>query len=217
MRTRHIFITGGTGYMGQRLIPELLRRGHTLRCLARPASGHKLPSGCLSIIGNALEHDSFVAHVPPADTFVHLVGVSHPSPAKAKEFRAIDLASVRAAVATGVQHFVYLSVAQPAPVMKAYVQARAEGEALIRESGLNATFLRPWYVLGPGHRWPSLLRPWFWLFERLPATRDTAKRLGLVTLKQMINTLVWAVENPAPGVRLIQVEQIRSMNQGRGQ
>jgi len=163
-----------------------------------------------------LAQDSFAAHVPPADTFVHMVGVSHPSPAKAKEFRAIDLASVqaavRAAVAAGAQHFVYISVAQPAPVMKEYVQARAEGEALIRTSGLNATFLRPWYVLGPGHRWPTLLRPLFWLFERLPATRDTAKRLGLVTLKQMINTLAWAIENPAPGVRVIHVEQIRTIN-----
>ena len=45
---------------------------------------------------------------------------------------------------------------------------RSEGEALIRAAGLNATILRPWYVLGPGHRWPVVLIPAYWLAERLP-------------------------------------------------
>jgi uncharacterized protein YbjT (DUF2867 family) len=213
---KNIFITGGTGYMGQRLIPELLQRGHTVRALARRGSEHKLPRGCVVISGNALAKNSYMRQVPPADTFLHLVGVAHPSPAKAVEFRAIDLVSIQtavpAAVAAGVRHFVYVSVAQPAPTMKAYVQVRAEGEALIRASGLNATFLRPWYVLGPGHRWPYLLLPMYWLFERLPTTQETARRLGLVTLKQMINALVWAIENPCQGIRIMDVPRIRSLH-----
>ena len=36
----------------------------------------------------------------------------------------------------------------------------------------------------------------YWLMERIPATRDGARRLGLVTLEQMKNALVNAVENP---------------------
>ena len=53
-----------------------------------------MPSGCQVILGNALHKDSFAHHIKPADTFVQLVGVAHPGPAKAKEFRAIDLVSV---------------------------------------------------------------------------------------------------------------------------
>ena len=75
---------------------------------------------------------------------VHLVGVSHPNPKKAAEFRGIDLKSCREAVAAAskarAQHFVYLSVARPAPVMQEYQAVRAEGEALIAKSGLRATF-----------------------------------------------------------------------------
>jgi uncharacterized protein YbjT (DUF2867 family) len=94
--------------------------------------------------------------------------------------------------------------------MKAYVAARARGEALIRESGLNATIVRPWYVVGPGHWWPVLLIPGYWIAGLLPPTRDTARRLGLVTIAQMLRALLWAVENPVNGVRVLEVPEIRS-------
>jgi uncharacterized protein YbjT (DUF2867 family) len=216
---RNVFLTGGTGYIGSRLIPLLLARGHKVRALARRGSEGKLPFGCEVIPGNALEKESFAHQIHPSDTFVQLVGVPHPSPAKAEQFRAIDLISVRASVAAAaeaakIQHFVYVSVAQPAPMMKDYIAVRAEGESLLRASGLNATILRPWYVLGPGHRWPYLLLPVYWICELLPPTRDSARRLGLVTLDQMLSALVRAVENPAVGIRIVEVPDIRIPSQG---
>lgn len=185
---RCVFITGGTGYMGQRLISMLLERGHQVRALARAGAEKKLPQGCSPIVGNALDGAGYAAQIAPADTFVQLVGVAHPSPAKAKQFREVDLVSglgaVQAARKSGVRHFVYLSVGQPAPAMKAYIAVRAEVEAAIQAAALNATILRPWYVLGPGHWWPYLLLPMYKFAELLPQTRDGALRLGLVTIEQ---------------------------------
>jgi uncharacterized protein YbjT (DUF2867 family) len=210
---RYVFVAGGTGYMGRPLIAELLRRGHTVRALVRPGSEHKLPTGCEQISGSPLDRSSYQQHLTPADTFVHLVGVAHPSPSKAAEFRSIDLKSasesISAAAAAKIQHFVYVSVAHPAPVMKAYIAVRAECEKLLHDSGMSATILRPWYVLGPGHRWPYALLPMYWLAELLPATRDGARRLGLVTREQMWQALVNAVENPAKGIRIVEVPEIR--------
>ena len=209
-----VFITGGTGYVGRPLIIRLLERGHEVRALVRPGSEAKLPLGCQAVPSDALDSGSYAGQINPADTFVQLVGVAHPNPSKAAEFRSVDLASGRGAVeaarGAGVQHFVYASVAQPAPVMKAYIQARAECEAMIRQSRMNATILRPWYVLGPGHRWPYLLLPMYKIMEWLPATRASAIRLGLVTLEQMCQALVRAVETPAKGVRIVEVAQIRT-------
>ena len=214
MRPRNVFITGGTGYVGRALIPRFLERGHRVRALVRQGAEIRLPRGCEAVIGNALDASSFAETVPPSDTFVQLVGVPHPSPAKAVEFQSIDLASARASVSAaagaGVKHFVYVSVAQPSPVMKAYQAARAEGEKMIHESGLAATILRPWYVLGPGHRWPYALKPMYWLFERIPATREPSQRLGLVTLEEMVAALVRSVESPADGIRVLDVPSIRN-------
>ena len=210
----NVFVTGGTGYIGRRLIPELSRRGHRIRALVRSGSEKNLPAGAEGFVGDALKADTFAGAVRPADTFVHLIGVPHPSPAKAAEFRSIDLvsiqASIKAATAARVQHFIYLSVAQPAPVMKVFQEIRRQGEELVRQSGMNATFVRPWYVLGPGHRWPLPLVPFYWIAEKLPSFREPAQRLGFVTIHQMINALVWTIENPPAGVRIMGVPEIRA-------
>jgi uncharacterized protein YbjT (DUF2867 family) len=211
---RSIFITGGSGYIGRRLIPRLLERGHEVRALVRPGSENKLPSGCIPVFGDALDGAGYREQIASADTFVQLVGVPHPSPAKADEFRRIDLVSGRGAVAAakavGIRHFVYLSVAHPAPMMHAYIAVRSECEAAIESAGLNATILRPWYVLGPGHRWPYLLLPIYKLAELLPQTREGAQRLGLVTLEQMTSALTVAVENPTQGMQVMTVPDIRA-------
>ena len=178
-----------------------------------------------AIAGTAVEADVFdprsiAAALGPSATLVHLVGTPHPSPAKAASFLSIDLASIRASVAAargaGVAHLVYVSVAQPAPVMRAYVEARARGEAEIDAAGLTATILRPWYVLGPGHRWPALLLPLATLAEAFPPTRETARRLGFVTLEQMLEALVQAIERPPPKGRrvIVDVPAIRASGAG---
>jgi uncharacterized protein YbjT (DUF2867 family) len=211
-----VFVAGGTGYVGRLLIPELLARGHRVRALARQSSVSRVPAGASPVVGDALDPQSVTAALKPDDAVVHLVGTPHPNPTKAKEFQEVDLVSIRATVAASrriaVSHLVYVSVAQPAPVMRAYVEARAAGEAAIREAGVTATILRPWYVLGPGRRWPMMLIPLYKIAELIPGTRNTAQRLGLVTIGQMIQALVSAVENP-PGkgrVRVLDVPGIRN-------
>lgn len=164
-----VFVAGGTGYVGRRLVRALLELGHDVRVLTRPGSAAR---------------------------------VDLPS----------ILASVTAARHAGAAHVVYVSVAQPAPIMQAYVAVRAEGEAALAASGLTATVLRPWYVLGPGHWWPLALVPLYAMARLFPATRTGAQRLGLVRLDQMVSALVRAVERPpAPGtLALVDVPDIRA-------
>lgn len=163
MIRRNVFAAGATGYVGRAVVPLLAERGHRVRALVRPGSERRLPRGAEAVPGDPLDPGTFAAHVAPADTYLQLVGVPHPSPSKAALFRSVDLASAKASAeaarAASISHFVYVSVAHPAPAMRAYWQARAEAETFIARQRLNATILRPWYVLGPGHRWPYCLLP----------------------------------------------------------
>jgi uncharacterized protein YbjT (DUF2867 family) len=211
---QRVFVTGGTGYIGKRLIPALHARGHEVIALIRETSRGKLPGNCTPVIGDALHGDSYRHFIDGVDTFVQLVGVPHPSPAKAEQFRQVDLRAgleaIRIAGDAKVRHFVYVSVAQPAPVMQSYQAVRAECERAIADSGVSATVLRPWYVLGPGHLWPYCLLPFYKAAELIPRTRDSARRLGLVTIHQMIRALVRAVDEPCEGTRILDVSAIRS-------
>ena len=211
---RFIFVTGGTGYIGTRAVAALLQRGHRVRALTRAESRGKLPAGCEVALGNALDRHTFATQVSPCDTFVQLVGTPHPGPSKAAEFERVDLVSVResvqAAATAGVAHFIYVSVAHPVRVMRAYQEVRIRGEGLIRDAGLKATILRPWYVLGPGHWWPIALLPFYAIAALVPSMRDGARRTGLVTINQIVRALVAAVEaGPPSEARILDVTAIR--------
>ena len=207
----NVFISGVSGYLGRALAQLLLDRGHRVRGLVRAGSESKLLERCEAVTGDALDGSSFK---PQGDVLVHLVGTPKPAPWKGRQFRAVDLpslqASVEAASRERIAQFVYVSVAHPAPVMRSYIKVRRECEEILRASGIHATVLRPWYVLGPGHWWPYALMPGYKLMEALPATRDSALRLGLVTHAEMTRALVWAIENPQPGQRVLSVPAIRA-------
>jgi uncharacterized protein YbjT (DUF2867 family) len=212
-----VFVTGGTGYMGRRLIALLLEKGYTVKALVREGSEKKLPKGCSYITGNPFNASAFSKDIPAGASFVQLLGVAHPGPKKKEQFRTIDLASAKASAGAakqaGVHHFIYVSVAQtPISIMKDYQRCRAEGEDAIRTTQIPATFIRPWYVVGPGHYWPLLFQPLFTILEWIPATSQKAKALRLVTLKQMLHTLLHSIENkPATGVSVIEIDAIRKM------
>lgn len=217
----NVFITGSTGYIGSRLVPELARRGHLVRALVRPMSIARLAADAHPVVGDALNAQTFAKNLAPSDTLIHLVGVAHPSPTKGEEFRKIDLGSIRETVraieGSSIRHVIYLSVAHPAPVMKEYVEVREEGERLLRQSGVPSTFVRPWYVLGPGHWWPYAILPLYWIWGALPRHRETARRLYPVKLADVVRVIADSVETPPDGVRIIEASEIASSRRAAAQ
>ncbi|HMS34156.1 MAG TPA: NAD(P)H-binding protein [Ignavibacteria bacterium] len=213
---RNIFITGGTGYIGSAIIPELLKRKFQVNALVRKGSESKLNAGCNAVAGNALDRFTYENKIIDCDTFIHLIGVHHPGPGKKDEFKNIDLISIEqaatAAVNAGVKHFIYLSVAHPAPVMKEFIKVRMQGEEILSQSGMRSSFIRPWYVLGPGHYWPYMLLPVYKLFELFPFSKDTAFRLHPVKLNQIINCLVYAVQTLPESVAVYETKEIVSFD-----
>ncbi|HEY7532079.1 MAG TPA: hypothetical protein VH681_04745, partial [Nitrospiraceae bacterium] len=165
------------------------------------------------LCGDPFNTGFLASHMTEIDTVLQLVGTLKPAPWKEDQFRAIDrvsgLASIQAARQADAEHLVYVSVAHPAPIMKDYIAVRRECEAALYETALRATIVRPWYILGPGHWWPLLLKPGYWICEQLPSTRAAAARLGLVTISQMLRALIWAIENPPESIKILDVLAIR--------
>src|SRR5204863_8807855 len=104
--------------------------------------------------------------------------------------------AVKAAVHASAKHFIYLSVAMyPTKIMKHFQEVRAKGEALLNQSKIPASFIRPWYVLGPGHWWPILLKPAYLIAKFIPSKKEAVQKLDTVTISQMIKTLVFSISS----------------------
>ena len=210
-----VFITGATGYIGKRLTKQLLQRGHRVIALVRKGSEHKVVTGAEIVVADPFDPNSFQSSIPKDSVFVQLPGVSHPSPKKAKQFKEIDLRSVKAsadaAAVAEASHFIYISVAMaPSKIMAAYQAIRQEGEEYSKSKKLNCTFIRPWYVLGPGHYWPVLLLPLYGIATLVPPLKQKAKSMALVTIRQILRTLIIAVETDPLPLRIIEIRQIRN-------
>ena len=212
---RNIFITGGTGYIGTRLIALLVEEGYNVTALVRQGSEKKLPKACNWIIANPFDAITFQNTIEADSIFIQLLGVAHPSPAKKELFKKIDLASIiasaQAACHANATHFIYMSVAQtPTKIMKDYQYCRASGEAEIKKTNIPSSFIRPWYVVGPSHYWPLLFLPFLKILEFIPQTSKKAKLLRLVYINQILKTLLYAIKNPPEkGIKIYEIEEIR--------
>ena len=217
MEKNPVFITGGTGYIGKRLIRILLEEGFEVTALIRATSLKKLPPGCSAVIADPFDANSYVKTIPENSIFIHLLGVSHPGPKKKLLFYSVDLASLKMSVEAAKRansvHFVYVSVAQfPTKIMADYQEERRQGEQAVLGSGIPSIFIRPWYVTGPGHYWPLFLQPAFKLLELIPSTSIQAKSLALVSLRQMLAALKQIIINRPPEInRIVEVEDIKKI------
>jgi len=135
--TKRILVTGVSGYVGAALVPRLQRAGHEIRGFDRApervaAAGVQLDD---LVIGDAVSGTGLGKALDGVDAAYYLIhsmeGATNSEFAEHERRAAERFAT--AARAAGVRHFIYVSVAHPAPVMRAYIDARRAAEALARE------------------------------------------------------------------------------------
>ena len=145
-----IAVTGGTGFVGARLIRALQRGGHQVRALTRRPQDD---SGGLTWIGGSLEEPDALARLAEStDGLIHVAGVINADAAGFEAGNVHGTASVLdAAKSQGVPRFVHVSsLAAREPQLSRYGASKARSEDLVRESGLDYAIVRPPAVFGPG-------------------------------------------------------------------
>lgn len=144
-------LTGGTGFVGKRLIDLALAEGHHIRALARREQPAR--AGVTWVAGALDRPDSLVELASGADAILHVAGVVN-APARA-DFIAGNIDGTRAmlaaAGAAGVQRFVQVSsLAAREPQLSTYGWSKAEADRLVKASSLDWSIVRPTAVYGPG-------------------------------------------------------------------
>ena len=148
-----VAITGGTGFVGSRLLELALERGHQVRALTRRPQPPR--DGIDWIEGSLHDRGALERLVQGSDAIVHVAGVIN-----APDVAAFDVGNVQgtlsmlaAATASGTRRFVHVSsLAAREPKLSQYGASKARAEELVRSSGLDWVIVRPPAVYGPGDK-----------------------------------------------------------------
>jgi uncharacterized protein YbjT (DUF2867 family) len=197
-------VTGATGYIGGRLVPELLDAGHRVRCLARSPGklrDHPWSDQAEVVKGDVTDAGSVAEAMRGIDVayyLVHALGTGD-------DFEETDRKAARifgeAARAAGVRRIVYLGGLTPSRVpereLSPHLRSRSEVGRILLDSGVPTTVLRAAVVIGSGSASFEMLR---YLTERLPVMVTPSwvrTRLQPVAVRDVLRYLVGSAEMPA--------------------
>jgi uncharacterized protein YbjT (DUF2867 family) len=152
-----ILVTGGTGFVGPKIVHALRAEGHDVRVLARrpgtKAARTAASWGCEIAGGDMTDAESLRRAANGCDTVVHLVALPPFAPADAFE-RVMERGTrdlLAASNEAGVRRFVLMSAlgtSEETKDMSAYFAAKWDEEQAVRESGIGYVIFRPSYVFG---------------------------------------------------------------------
>lgn len=199
-----MLVTGATGYIGGRLVPELLDAGRRVRVLVRHPERVRDQSWATRVdvcVGDAAREDDLaraLAGVDVAYYFLHSMGDA----TRTTSFEAIEARTARAfgrqAHRAGVQRIVYLGGLLPPDVpverLSPHLRSRAQVGEILRASGVPTVELRAAVILGSGSASFEMLR---YLTERLPAMvtpRWVNNRIQPIAIRDVLRYLVAAAD-----------------------
>ncbi|MFJ8586711.1 SDR family oxidoreductase [Streptomyces sp. NPDC093595] len=171
-RTALCLVTGATGYIGGRLVPELLAAGYGVRCLARSPDklrDHPWADRVDIVRGDVTDEESVRAALRGVDVAYYLVHALGTGRGFEETDRRAARVFGRSARDAGVRRIVYLGGLTPAGVpedrLSPHLRSRAEVGRILLGSGVPTAVLRAAVVLGSGSASFEMLR---YLTERLP-------------------------------------------------
>ncbi len=143
-----VLVTGATGFVGRRLVPALVEKGHDVRAMTRRPADYAGPGD--PVHGDVDDPSSLSAALRDVDVAVYLVHSLDDDDFERKDAEAAR-AFGQAAAASGVRQVVYLGgLGADTGDLSAHLRSRREVETLLGEAGVPVTVLRAAIVVGAG-------------------------------------------------------------------
>ncbi len=196
-----VAVTGVTGYVGGRLVPELLAAGYRVRAVARHPDrlrGRPWYDDVEVVEGDASDLDGIRAALTGTSVAYYLIHSLGTGPSFEQRDRRTALTFAQAAREAGVGRIVYLGGLHPAgEVLSPHLASRTEVGEILLASGVPTTVLRAAVILGSGSASFEMMR---YLTERLPAMTVPTwvdNRIQPIAVRDVLRYLVASAAMPA--------------------
>jgi len=196
-----ILVTGVTGYIAGRLIPELLRRDYRVRCLVREEARLRLRPWFEQVevvAGDVLDAASLRPALAGVDVAYYLIHNMTSGP----QYRQIEAIAARnfgsAAQAAGLRRIIYMGGLGVGSGGRHMASRRAVGEGL-RASGIPVTEFRSCIVIGSGSASFEIIRHLTEWLPLIPAPWQTNALSQPIAIRDVLAYLLAALELPDPG------------------
>jgi uncharacterized protein YbjT (DUF2867 family) len=202
MRPKPVLVTGSTGYVGGRLVPQLLSSGHRVRVLgrslaklrSRPWASHPLLEMAQADVLDLESLKKAGQGCWAAFYLVHSMSARHKDFAEADRKAAVNMA--RAAGEAGMERIIYLGgLGEDNASLSKHLKSRTEVARILQSGSVPATFLRAAMILGSGSASFEILR---YLAERLPVMitpRWVRNPVQPIAIRDVLNYLQGCLEN----------------------
>ncbi len=200
-----VYITGGTGYVGQKIVKMLLEKGHELTCLVRSGSENKLNDIADQITmqtGNVLEPSSI--DLTGQEAIIHLVAIIREIPKEGLTFKDYNYQSAKnmidAAVNQGVMRFLLMSAAGDFLILKNYFKYKVLAEDDLKKTDLKWSIFRPAVIYdqswwGKSKGWMEMANPFFKLAACLPGVGDFFMKWKPITKELVAKAFVRVIND----------------------
>lgn len=200
---RHVVVLGGTGFVGQHLVPRLVRAGHRVTVLSRNRELQRqllVVPGVRVVTTNVYSQAALVERFNDADAVINLVGILNERGFSGAGFTRAhtELTStiIDACRVAGVTRVLQMSALNAGRGSSHYLRSRGEAEAALKASSLDWTLFQPSVIFGRGDglftRFANLLD----LSPVLPLARADAK-MAPVFVGDVADAFVGALRDDA--------------------
>jgi uncharacterized protein YbjT (DUF2867 family) len=197
---RLALVTGATGYIGGRLVPELLRAGFRVRAMARHPDrlqGREWFDDVDVVQADAQDPEQLAAAMDGVDVAYYLIHSLGSGPTFEQRDRRTARAFAVAARHAGVSRVIYLGGMHPEEeTLSAHLDSRREVGEILLASGVPTVVLQAAVIIGSGSASFEMMR---YLTERLPAMvapKWLDNRIQPIAVRDVLRYLVGAASIP---------------------